>query len=76
MVLDYGVGPGLEQGTAAFDLDGTLYLIYQIYQEGIYQFVIREKPNSIFWEDKSIITGSKRSNLNPCLVIDEKVPSI
>ena len=73
VVLDYGVGPGLEQGTAAFDLDGTLYLIYQIYQEGIYQFVIREKkPNSIFWEDKSIITGSKRSNLNPCLVIDEK----
>ena len=43
MVLDYGAGPGLEQGTAAFDLDGTLFK-YQIYQEEYINLSLGKKP--------------------------------
>ncbi|MDK2822463.1 MAG: hypothetical protein PWQ67_850 [Clostridia bacterium] len=71
--IDYGLGSNLNQGAVALDLEGTIYLIYEVFKNGYYQLIYRKKHFSLNqWSEKIPITASLGINLNPYLIIDKK----
>lgn len=72
-VIDYGLGLGNYQGAVALDNHDTIHLVYQTFMQGNYQFVYRNRyAKQKIWNEKILITKSKRINLQPSLIVDKK----
>ncbi|SMB92675.1 hypothetical protein SAMN00017405_2082 [Desulfonispora thiosulfatigenes DSM 11270] len=69
IVIDEGIGTGHNQGAASLAPDGTIHLIYQVFDNQKYQLIHIEN-NNYQWGNKKTITSSNRNNLSPSIIFD------